>query len=77
MILAADAPLRRFTDDFLKSPLAVIAGIGLVMIILMAVFAGFVAPQNPYNLAEINILDGSLEPGDDGLRGVQILAGQR
>lgn len=69
MILAADAPLRRFVSDFLRSPLAVIAGIGLVVIVLMAVFAGFVTPQNPYDLAEINILDGSLEPGETGFDG--------
>ena len=75
MILAADAPLRRFAGDFLKSPLAVIAGVGLVIIILMAIFAGFVAPQNPYNLAEINILDGSLEPGDEGFEGFKYWLG--
>ncbi len=69
MMLAADAPLRRFAGDFVKSPLAVAAALGLLAIILMAVFAGAVAPQNPYNLAEIDILDGSLEPGQEGFTG--------
>lgn len=75
MILAADTPLRRFVSDFLRSPLAVIAGIGLVVIVLMAVFAGYVTPQNPYNLAEINILDGSLEPGEVGFEGLKYWLG--
>ena len=69
MILAADAPFRRFVGDFLASPLAVVAGVGLLIITLMAIFAGIVAPQNPYDLAQINILDGSLEPGDEGFDG--------
>ena len=75
MSLASDTPLSRFTSDFLKSPLAVTAGVGLLVIVFMAVFAGIVAPQNPYDLAEINILDGSLQPGQEGFTGFKFWLG--
>ena len=75
MSLASDTPLSRFTSDFLKSPLAVTAGVGLLVIVFMAVFAGIVAPQNPYDLAEINILDGSLRPGQEGFNGFKFWLG--
>lgn len=75
MSAAVETPLKRFTADYLASPLAVIAGIGLVLIALTAIFAGFVAPQNPYDLAQIDILDGSLEPGSTGFTGFRFWLG--
>ena len=38
-------------------------------------FAGVVAPQDPYNLAEITILDGSLPPGSEGFDGFRFHLG--
>jgi peptide/nickel transport system permease protein len=67
--MTADTPLRRFVADILASPLAVIAGLGLLAIALTALFAGIIAPQNPYDLAQIDILDGSLTPGTEGFGG--------
>lgn len=73
--MAADTPIRRFVVDFLASPSAVVAGIGLVGIALAAVFAGVIAPQNPYDLAQIDILDGSLKPGSVGFNGFKYWLG--
>lgn len=69
MSAAAETPLRRFVGDYVRSPLAVAAMAGLVLIALAAVFAGWVTPQNPYDLAQITILDGSLPPGSQGFDG--------
>jgi peptide/nickel transport system permease protein len=75
MNLAADTPFRRFVSDFLRSPGAVIGGLCLVLIALTAIFASFVAPQNPYDLGQIDILDGSLEPGTEGFSGFKYWLG--
>ncbi|MCR9151270.1 MAG: ABC transporter permease [Rhodobacteraceae bacterium] len=75
MTARADTPLARFAGDFVKSPTAVAAGIGLIVIALAAIFAGTVAPQNPYDLAQITILDGTLPPGSEGFDGFHYLLG--
>lgn len=57
--------LRRF----LRAPTAVI-GLGLmVLLILGAVFAPQIAPQNPFDLAAIDVLDARLAPGSASLSG--------
>ena len=33
------------------------------VIVLLAVFAPWIAPQNPYDLAVLDIMDGRIEPG--------------
>lgn len=75
MNMGADTPLRRFVSDYLRSPIAVLAGLGLLFIALAALFAGFITPQNPYDLAQIDILDGSLQPGDEGFSGAKYWLG--
>jgi peptide/nickel transport system permease protein len=75
MSAGADTPLARFAGDFVKSPVAVAAGIGLAVIALAALFAGALAPQNPYDLAQITILDGTLPPGSEGFDGFHYLLG--
>lgn len=75
MSMSVDTPLRRFAGDFVKSPTAVAAGVGLTLIALAAIFAGAVAPQNPYDLRQITILDGSLPPGSEGFDGFHYVLG--
>ena len=74
-VTRADTPLRRFVADYLTSPLAVVAGLGLAVIVLLAVFAGQIAPQNPYDLVQITIFDGSLPPGELGFEGFRFWLG--
>ena len=74
-VTRADTPLRRFVADYLTSPLAVVAGLGLAVIVLLAVFAGQIAPQNPYDLGQITIFDGSLPPGELGFEGFRFWLG--
>ena len=58
-----DTPLRRFVRDFFASRIAAAGLIGLIVIILAAVFAPVLAPQNPYDLATLDVMDSRLEPG--------------
>ena len=46
------------------------AAFALLMIILfLALFAPFLAPQNPYDLAKVTVMDARLEPGERGSAG--------
>jgi peptide/nickel transport system permease protein len=57
-------PLRRFAADFLASRLAVIGLILLSAVVLIALFAPFIAPQNPYDLGKLDLFDSRLPPGE-------------
>lgn len=60
------SPWRRFASDFVESRLAVF-GLGVFgTLILSAVFAPWITPQDPYDLMQISILDGRLAPGTQG-----------
>ena len=56
-------PVVRVARDFVESPLAVVGLVILVTIFLLAIFAPFIAPQNPYDLSEIRLEDSRQPPG--------------
>jgi len=56
-------PFRRFAAAYAESPVAVVGLIVLVLLILTAVFAPWIAPQDPYDLARLDIMDSRTEPG--------------
>ena len=70
---AADArvqsPLRRFVSDFIESRLAVLGLAIFVTVTVLAVFAPWITPQNPYDLAQLDIMDGRLPPGEAAMDG--------
>jgi peptide/nickel transport system permease protein len=58
-----ESPFARVARDFAASPVAV-AGLAIItLIVLLAVTASLIAPQNPYDLAQLDIMDGRLPPG--------------
>ena len=57
------SPLRRVVGDFLANPIAVGGLALLAVVITAALFAPLISPQNPYDLAQIDILDSKLPPG--------------
>jgi peptide/nickel transport system permease protein len=60
---AAQSPLRRIASDFFENPVAVF-GLGmLVLVVLAALFAPLISPQNPYDLAQLDVMDSKLPPG--------------
>jgi peptide/nickel transport system permease protein len=67
--------LRDFARDFFASPVATIALAVFVTMVLTAIVAPLVSPQNPYDLTQLNILDGRLPPGSVGLDGAVYLLG--
>ncbi|MGJ4929173.1 ABC transporter permease [Bradyrhizobium sp. HKCCYLS2038] len=60
---AVERPWRRTLRSFLRSRIAVAALALLVIIVLVALFAPWIAPQNPYDLMQLDILDGMRPPG--------------
>ena len=56
-------PLQRLASDFAESRIA-LAGLALLAaILLVAVLAPLISPQNPYDLAQLDVLDSRLPPG--------------
>ena len=61
-----ETPFRRFVSEFAESRVA-LAGLAVFTVIaLTAIFAPWIAPQNPYDLAQLDIMDGRQEPGTTG-----------
>ena len=58
---------RKFTNVILKNlsqPATLVSSILLLLIAFCAIFAPFIAPTNPYDLAVVSIMDGRLAPGE-------------
>jgi peptide/nickel transport system permease protein len=52
--------------------------VGLVMLVVVmftALFAPWISPQNPYDLASLDLMDARLAPGEKGLNGQTYLLG--
>jgi len=54
---------KEFVQQFVASKLAVAGLILLVIFLLLAIFAPWIAPQNPFDLASLDIMDSKLPPG--------------
>src|SRR5262249_57972341 len=61
--VAEETPLRRFLQEFFASRLALGGFVTLAAILLTAIFAPWISPQNPYDLAALDLIDGRLPPG--------------
>jgi peptide/nickel transport system permease protein len=65
-----ESPFARVARDFASNKVAVAALVVIVIIAVLAITASLIAPQNPYDLAQLDIMDGRLPPGSvspDGL----------
>ncbi len=58
-----ETPLSRLAADFRESRIALFALVALLTIILLALFAPWLVPQNPYDLSQVSILDSRMPPG--------------
>jgi peptide/nickel transport system permease protein len=66
----ADTPLRAAMLKRIRSrPTAIGAGIALGLMIALALLAPLLAPQNPYDLTGLSIMDNRLPPGSTGMSG--------
>ena len=58
-----ETPFQRFRSDFFESKVATGAFVVLMAIVFVAVTAPLISPQNPYDLAQVSVLDSKLPPG--------------
>ncbi|MFZ9405709.1 MAG: ABC transporter permease [Burkholderiaceae bacterium] len=63
------SPWTRFRTDFAASRLAMAGLIMLVLILLLALVAPWIAPQNPYDLGKLDLMDARLPPGSASMDG--------
>ncbi len=71
----AETPWRRFCADFAGSRVALAGLAMLTAIVAIAVFAPLISPQNPYDLASLDLMDARLAPGEAGMAGKTYLLG--
>ncbi len=69
------ASFNEFVASFAQDRIALAAFVALCLIIAVAACAPFISPQDPYNLAELDILDSKLAPGTKGVAGFTYLLG--
>ena len=72
---AAATPLGRFWADFRESPVAVAALAVVAAIVVVALAAPLIAPQDPYDLSRLSLLDARRPPGHVGSGGYVHLLG--
>jgi peptide/nickel transport system permease protein len=61
--------LANFWSDYRQSPVAMAALIIIVSVVLMAIMAPLIAPQDPYNQVTLDLSDARLMPGETGSGG--------
>jgi len=65
----------RFLRAYARSPLAVIGLTGTLLVLLAAVLAPVLSPQNPYDLLQLDIMESRLPPGEQAYAGFTFLLG--
>src|SRR5687767_6590357 len=72
---AGESRFARAWSEFAESRLAVGALFVVLALIVLALAAPWIAPQNPYDLAQLSIMDNMLPPGARGLDGQLFVLG--
>ncbi|WP_434052783.1 MAG: ABC transporter permease [Roseibium sp.] len=70
-----ETPFQRFRAEFFESRIAATAFVVLLVIVLLAILAPWITPQNPYDLAQVDVLDGRLPPGSEAFAGYTMWLG--
>jgi peptide/nickel transport system permease protein len=65
-----ETPFRRFVADFADSKLALVGLAVFTAILILAILAPWVAPQDPYDLSKLDLMDGRLAPGAKAMDGM-------
>jgi len=68
-------PLRQLVADFAASRLALFGMALLGLVVVAAVFAPLISSQNPYDLAQLDVMQGRLPPGTTGSSGATFWLG--
>ncbi len=73
--IPVETPFQRFRSEFFESWIATLA-LGLFFLsIALALLAPWITPQNPYDLAQVDVLDGKLPPGSEAYTGYTMWLG--
>lgn len=67
--MKVETPFRRFWHDFRQNRVALAALVVVTVLILIALLAGVIAPQNPYDMATLKLIDARRPPGHVGSAG--------
>ena len=67
--LVPETPLRRFARNYFASKIATVGFVVMVVILLAALFAPWLSPQDPYDLSRLDVMDSRLEPGGKSVDG--------
>ncbi|RUV54568.1 ABC transporter permease, partial [Mesorhizobium sp. M5C.F.Ca.IN.020.14.1.1] len=70
-----EAPFQVLVRAFFRSPAAVIGFVLLTAVIGLALLAPLIAPQNPYDLNQLDIMDSRLPPGSQSMTGTTFWLG--
>ena len=70
-----ETPFARFRAEFAESALAVLGLVVVLIVATLALLAPLLAPQNPYDLAQLDIMDGRLAPGSTSADGLTFWLG--
>jgi peptide/nickel transport system permease protein len=70
-----ETPFARFVADYCSSTLAVAALAVVVVLIALSALAPWIAPQDPYDLTQLSIMDNMLAPGERSMEGKLYLLG--
>ncbi len=68
-------PARQALERFLRSTSGVVGAVLLLALLLLAALGHALAPQNPYDLKALDIMDAQMPPGSAGLSGMRFLLG--
>jgi peptide/nickel transport system permease protein len=72
---AGRSPLREMLSALLRDRLALTGVIIVALLVLAAILAPLIAPQNPYDLSQLDIMDNRLRPGSKSMSGMVYLIG--
>jgi peptide/nickel transport system permease protein len=72
---AGRSPLREMLSALLRDRLALTGVIIVALLVLAAILAPLIAPQNPYDLSQLDIMDNRLRPGSRSMSGMLYLIG--
>jgi peptide/nickel transport system permease protein len=70
-----ETPFARFVADYCSSTIAVAALAVVVVLIALSALAPWIAPQDPYDLTQLSIMDNMLAPGERSMEGKLYLLG--
>ncbi|CAN7623864.1 ABC transporter permease [Bosea sp. LjRoot9] len=72
---AGRSPLREMLAALLRDRLALTGVVIVALLVLAAILAPLIAPQNPYDLSQLDIMDNRLRPGSRSMSGMLYLIG--